>query len=102
MATNYTGNVLDRITDAFSVGSNRCSKLNEFIVALQGSGNHTVNGIVNDMVFLRRELMGDTPNEVAVKQVLRRIHKRTQTALKDAPAQSATLKQVHQTLRSIK
>ncbi|MEL6269194.1 MAG: hypothetical protein AAFV33_16780 [Chloroflexota bacterium] len=95
-------NQLDTLRGAFASHQGQHGKLSDYIMELQGTGNDGINKIVNDLVFLRRELMSSYPNRTVVQQLLARVYKRAAQAAKEAPAFDSTLKGLCNTIASIK
>ncbi|MEM6281349.1 MAG: hypothetical protein AAF787_04075 [Chloroflexota bacterium] len=90
---------LDTLRGTFG---SRQGKLNDFIFELQGTGNNGVNQIVNDLVFLRRELMSNRPDPANVQQLLARVYRRAAKAANEVPTLGHTLKGLCSTIASIK
>lgn len=92
MALQYQADLLSKVEDTFKGDGKRYGKISDFIMALQGSGHMHINVIVNDLVFLRRELMNAHPNEQTVQRLLASLYQRTTKTLNDSPDYTPVLK----------
>lgn len=84
---------LKNVRNAFSSNGD-IDKLNTFISELQGSGSQTINSIVNELVFLRRELNNDYPDESNVRSLLKAIYKQTKRATRGSSKHADILSQL--------
>ena len=77
----------------------QAEKLTHFIVELQGSGSQTINSIVNELVFLRRELQNDYPNDDKVRSMMKSIYKQAKRVAQTSQKYGDTLKQLCDTIK---
>ncbi len=92
-----TGSLKD-VRNAFSSNGD-VDKLNTFIAELQGSGSQDINSIVNELVFLRRELQNDYPDDSNVRSLLKTIYKQTKRAGRKSPKHSDVLTQLQDAVK---
>lgn len=98
MTLQYQSGLLKKVETAFSDNNKRFGKLNDYIMELQGSGNTHINAVVNDLVFLRRELIDTAPNEHAIQRRLASLYQKTEKIAEKQGAYTSVLRRLQKTI----
>jgi len=93
---------LNSLRSAFATEEGRHGKLDDFIMDLQGTGNSSINVIVNDLIFLKREMMSNHPDRSTVQKLLVSLHRRASKVAQKPTKVGSTLKALCNTIATIR
>ncbi len=100
MTMTFTLIHTNTVRDAFEIRDEGFgSKLDHYILILQGTGVMELNQIVNDLVQLRRQFLAEVADASAITVLLLALRAKVAQGIEDAPLQQrVTLRRLQQTI----